>query len=105
MKNIKMPFLLVLPWVTFQLFSQRLASPRGGGRRKEREEGGGGAGKEEGRREGRKEEGAEQRRSGPHPPKYLFLSSWLALWGGGVGGAGSCLVLPSDTPMARDYCF
>lgn len=49
-----MLFLFALPWVTFQLFSQRLASPRGGGGWK--------GGEEVGEREGGEGRGAEERR-------------------------------------------
>lgn len=58
MKYIKMSFLSVLPWVTFQRLSQRLTLPRGGGGWREgKEEGERGGGREEEKREerGRKE--------------------------------------------------
>jgi len=97
----KMPFLFALPWVTFQLSSQRLASPRGGERERRREEKGGGLKKEEedGQREGVGEE-AERRgmrdgggrgrkeagKSGPHLPIQLFQKQPAGRWKVGDGG-------------------
>lgn len=125
----KMPFLFALPWVTFQLSSQRLASPRGGEREtqrgRRREEKGGRLKKEEedGQREGVGEE-AERRgmrdgggrgqkegrgrkgagRSGPHPPMQLFQKQPAGRWKVGDGGGRWGRSFPL-TPVARNHSF
>lgn len=52
MKDIKTAFLFAAPWVTFQLFSQRLASPLGSKQEDGRRERGRGAGRGKGGKEG-----------------------------------------------------
>lgn len=52
MKYIKTAFLFAAPWVTFQLFSQRLALPLGSKQEDGRRERGRGAGRRKGGKEG-----------------------------------------------------
>ena len=114
-----MPFLFALPWVTFQLSSQRLASPRGGEREAQggegrgTEEGGGGWAKGGGGRGGRKEgnegwgrereEGSWEEWTTPTHTALPKAACWEVEGGRWRWEVGP--FLPSDTIVARNHSF